>query len=131
MPIVLKRSTVVACAAVAALVLVSGTHSHAQARAPAWAVWEPALPVEAPAGPVGAPAVALDGERKSHAVTGLLVGATVGALGTLIVLSSVCSDADEDTDCGGSRTFPAKMVVVAIPFALLGAVVGSLIKTRR
>jgi gas vesicle protein len=72
----------------------------------------------------------MGGETKSHTLTGLLIGAVVGAAVGGLLLATHCSNADPDTQCstGGGLTVA---VVFAIPGALTGAVIGSLIRTKR
>jgi hypothetical protein len=66
-------------------------------------------------------------ETHSHTLTGLLVGSLVGAVATGVFLAAFCSDAD--TQCGADEVGRA-VVIIAVPPAVVGAVIGSLIRTK-
>jgi hypothetical protein len=95
------------------------------------ASWQPVLPSAGPVAPAAATRIAIKSETRSHTLTGLIVGAVVGGLGTYVALNSLCSDADEDTDCGGESSRLRAALIVAVPAAALGALVGTLIKTKK
>jgi hypothetical protein len=67
-------------------------------------------------------------ETRSHTLTGLLIGGLVGAAATGLFLAAFCSDAD--TQCGADEVGRA-VLIIAVPPAVVGAVVGSLIRTKR
>jgi hypothetical protein len=64
--------------------------------------------------------------RRSHAGTGLLIGSAVGAVATTVFLIGFCGDAD--SECGADE-FGRAVVVIAVPCAAAGALVGWLIRT--
>ena len=63
---------------------------------------------------------------RSRTGTGLLVGALVGVAATTAFLVPFCSD--PDTSCGGDEVGRAA-VLIAVPSAALGALIGSLVRT--
>ena len=65
---------------------------------------------------------------RTHTGTGLLVGSIVGAVATGVFLAGFCSDAD--TQCGADEVGRA-VLIIAVPTALVGTLVGSLIRTER
>lgn len=65
---------------------------------------------------------------RSHTGTGLLIGGLVGAAATAIFLAGFCSD--PDTQCGADEVGRA-VLIIAVPPALVGMLIGSLIRTRR
>jgi hypothetical protein len=65
---------------------------------------------------------------RSHTKTGLLVGGIVGAVATTVFLAGFCSDAD--TQCGADEVGRA-VLFIAVPPALVGTLIGSLIRTKR
>ena len=67
-------------------------------------------------------------ESHAHTLTGLLIGGLVGAAATGIFLAASCSDAD--TQCDADEVGRA-VLIIAVPPALAGALIGSLIKTKR
>jgi hypothetical protein len=64
---------------------------------------------------------------RSHTVTGLLVGAVVGVAATTVFLIGFCDD--PDTQCGIDEVGRA-LVIIAVPAAAVGALIGSLIRTE-
>ena len=71
------------------------------------------------------PAVQSSGHR--HTVTGLLIGGIIGTVATGVFLAAFCSD--PDTHCGADEVGRA-FVIIAVPPALLGATIGSLVRTK-
>lgn len=65
---------------------------------------------------------------RSHTGTGLLVGGIVGAVATTVFLVGFCSD--PDTQCGADEVGRA-VLFIAVPPALVGTLIGSLIRTKR
>jgi hypothetical protein len=63
----------------------------------------------------------------SHTLTGLLVGSLVGAAATGLFLTAFCSD--PDTHCGADEVGRA-VLIIAVPSAVVGALIGSLIRTE-
>ena len=66
-------------------------------------------------------------KTRSHTLTGLLIGSAVGLAATGLFLAAFCSDAD--TECGADE-YGRALVIIAVPAAAVGALVGSLIHTR-
>lgn len=62
-----------------------------------------------------------------HTVTGLVIGGIIGAVATGVFLAAFCSDSD--THCGADEVGRA-FVIIAVPPALLGAAIGSLVRTK-
>jgi hypothetical protein len=60
-------------------------------------------------------------------MTGLLIGSVVGAAATGAFLAAFCSD--PDTKCGADEVVRA-VVIIAVPPALVGALIGSLVRTK-
>jgi hypothetical protein len=60
-------------------------------------------------------------------MTGLLIGGAVGAVATGVFLAAFCSD--PDTQCGADE-FGRAVLIIGVPPALLGALIGSLIRTE-
>ena len=113
----------------AVLVLGGGAAARGQvpASAPAFVTWRPAGPalrMEAAArlGSIGAAGT------RSHTGKGLLIGGIVGAVATSVFLIGFCSDAD--TSCGADEVGRA-VLIIGVPPAVAGAVIGSLIRTPR
>ncbi|HEX8242805.1 MAG TPA: hypothetical protein VF541_04905 [Longimicrobium sp.] len=102
----------------------------APARASSWRAEPPRI--AAPAGErafADAPAVAFDSSAmRGHTGTGLLVGSVVGVSAAALFLAGFCSDAD--TKCEADEVGRA-LVFIAVPPALAGALIGTLIRTRR
>jgi hypothetical protein len=68
-----------------------------------------------------------DDSVRSHTGTGLLIGSLVGAAATTVFLVAFCGD--PDTACGADEVGRA-VLVIAVPCAAAGALIGSLIKTE-
>ena len=60
--------------------------------------------------------------------TGLAIGAGVGLLAGALLTSAFCSD--PDSSCDTHEAAPA-VLIVAVPFAALGGIVGSMVQTER
>jgi hypothetical protein len=113
------------------LLLATTDFLSAQALAPPFPSWHPQLPAETilpslakEAAPVSARAMSSHGQ--SHTMTGLLIGGLVGAAATGVFLAGFCSGSD--THCGGDEVGTAA-VIIALPLAVVGAIIGSLIRT--
>jgi hypothetical protein len=65
---------------------------------------------------------------RSHTRTGLLIGGLVGSVATAVFLAGFCSD--PDTECGLDEIGRA-VLFIAVPTAAVGALIGSLIRTKR
>jgi hypothetical protein len=65
---------------------------------------------------------------RSHTRTGLLIGGLVGSVATAVFLAGFCSD--PDTECGLDEIGRA-VLFIAVPAAAAGALIGSLIRTKR
>ena len=65
--------------------------------------------------------------KHSHTWTGLLVGGLVGGAATAVFLAAFCDGAD--TACGADEVGRA-VVIIAVPVAAAGALIGSLIRTE-
>jgi hypothetical protein len=63
---------------------------------------------------------------RSHTETGLLIGGIVGTAATTVFLIGFCSD--PDTKCDIDEVGRA-LLVIALPSAALGALIGSLIRS--
>lgn len=68
-----------------------------------------------------------EGSSRSHTGTGLLIGGLVGAAATTLFLVGFCGD--PDTSCGEDEVGRA-VLVIAVPCAAGGALIGSLIHTE-
>jgi hypothetical protein len=66
-------------------------------------------------------------ETRAHTETGLLVGALFGAAATGLFLFAFCGD--PDTSCGADEVGRA-VLVIAVPCAMVGALIGSLSRTE-
>jgi hypothetical protein len=106
---------------------------EAQAAARPFPTWQPAplLPGALESHP-GADQVARlvlqdSTERRSHTGTGLLVGGIVGVAATTVFLIGFCDD--PDTQCGIDEVGRA-LLIIALPAAALGALIGSLIHSE-
>jgi hypothetical protein len=104
----------------------------AQVPAPPLARWRPSLLPSTTPGPVDGNAVPLRvGHAASgshaHTGTGLLIGGLVGAAATGIFLGAFCSGSDNA--CGADEVGRA-ILVFAVPPTVVGAVIGSLIRTK-
>ena len=69
----------------------------------------------------------VESPRHSHTRTGLLIGGLVGAAATGAFLAAFCSD--PDTRCGANEVARA-VIIIALPPTVLGAAIGSLIRTK-
>ena len=110
-------------------VLVLGT-SHilpGQALTPPFFAWTPTLRTASTVRAALGPKMVVRSGRHSHTLTGLLIGSLVGAAATGAFLGVFCSD--PDTRCGAHEVARA-VVVIAVPSALVGAVIGSLVRTK-
>ena len=100
---------------------------HAQAAAALFDTWQQRLPQGTGVmGRLGAePAVSR--ATHDHTGTGLLIGGLVGAAATTLFLVAFCGD--PDTACGMDEYGWAAMVIT-LPFAAVGALMGSLARTE-
>ena len=98
-----------------------------QALTPHLSPWRPALVSEPAVHLAPLPRELTNGETHSHTMTGLLIGSLVGVAATGVFLAAFCSD--PDTQCGADEVGRA-VVIIAVPPALVGALIGSLIKTK-
>jgi hypothetical protein len=62
----------------------------------------------------------------SHTLTGLLIGSAIGLAATGLFLAAFCGD--PDTECGADE-YGRAIVIIAVPAAAAGALIGSLIRT--
>jgi hypothetical protein len=67
-------------------------------------------------------------DTRTHTWTGLLIGGLAGVAATTVFLTQFCGD--PDTECGADEVGRA-VVVIAVPAAAAGALIGSLIRTER
>ena len=77
-------------------------------------------------GPISGPWRSDTLSTRSHTGTGLLIGGLVGGVATAVFLAGFCSDAD--TQCGADEIGRA-VLFIAVPTALVGTLIGSLIRT--
>jgi hypothetical protein len=117
----------------AVLILGSVTPLTAQTRAGSLPTWHSRLPAVVPRSllaPGATPLAPADARSQghSHTWTGLLIGSLVGVAATGVFLAAFCSD--PDTRCGADEVGRA-VVFIAVPAAVTGAVIGSLIRTER
>lgn len=111
------------------LFLGGGGALQAQAAARPLPTWHAALPTPGPAATHGwGDSVRLSQQRGlgrgSHLKTGLLVGGLIGVAATTVFLIGFCDD--PDARCGADEVGRA-VVIIAVPAAALGALIGSLI----
>jgi hypothetical protein len=100
---------------------------HAQVAAARFETWQGRLPQETSGmGRLRADSVVRAATR-NHTGTGLLIGGLVGAAATTLFLVAFC--VDPDTACGADEVGRA-VVVIALPFAAVGALIGSLVRTE-
>jgi len=104
----------------------------AQALAPPLPTWRPTPWTEATPPPWARntdpfPRIETRSQTHSHTLTGLLIGGLVGAAAAGVFLAAFCSD--QDTQCGADEVGRA-VVIIALPPAVVGAVIGSLIRTE-
>ena len=111
----------------AILVLETAQILPGQALAPRLTAWRPTLRAESTGRVAPVPQVT-SSETHSYTLTGLLIGGLVGAAATGVFLAAFCSDSD--TKCGADEVGRA-VVIIAVPPAVVGAVIGSLIRTKR
>ena len=110
-------------------ILLLGT-SHilpGQALSPPIVAWTPTLQTQTTVRAAFGPQIVVSSGRHSHTMTGLLVGSLVGAAAAGTFLAMFCSDSD--TRCGADEVARA-VVIIAVPSALVGAVIGSLVRTK-
>ena len=107
--------------------LCGGVAARGQAPAPAFASWRPAGPALRTAAAAQLVPIGAAGTR-SHTGKGLLIGGIVGAVATSVFLVGFCSD--PDSSCGADEVGRA-VLIIGLPPALAGAVIGSLIRTPR
>jgi hypothetical protein len=106
--------------------------SQAQAVARAMPAWDAGLLLprstwkQSWAGDPALPDVRQVSRSRSHTGTGLLVGALVGVAATTAFLIGFCDD--PDTKCEIDEVGRA-VVLIAVPVAAVGALIGSLIRT--
>ena len=72
------------------------------------------------------PAPAARFESRTNAETGLLVGGVVGLAATGLFLVAFCGG---DNSCGADEVGRA-VLIIAVPFAMAGALIGSLSRTE-
>ena len=65
---------------------------------------------------------------RSHTGTGLLIGGLVGVAATTVFLIGFCND--PDTSCGADEVGRA-VLFIGVPCAVVGALIGSLVRTER
>jgi hypothetical protein len=65
---------------------------------------------------------------RTHTGTGLLIGGLVGGVAAAVFLAGFCSD--PDTQCGADEVGRA-FLFIAVPTAVAGTLIGSLIRTKR
>lgn len=114
-----------------ALTLCGITHLEAQARALGLSRWQAELPAKQHFSSFASKldyAVPEDSTSKthSHTLTGLLIGSAVGLAATGLFLAAFCGD--PDTECGADE-YGRALVIIAVPAAAAGALIGSLIHT--
>lgn len=98
-----------------------------QVLAPRLTAWRPTLRTASTGRMVPVPQVVASSETHSHTLTGLLIGGLVGAVATGVFLVAFCGD--PDTQCGADEVGRA-VLIIAVPPAVVGAVIGSLIRTK-
>lgn len=119
------------CALVAFLVFTSTQVLAAQALAPPLRDWHSYRPIQTfrliLATDVRLPPFpATPSPEHGHTMTGLLIGGLVGTVATGVFLAAFCSD--PDTQCGADEVGRA-ILIIAVPPTVVGAVIGSLIRT--
>jgi hypothetical protein len=107
------------------------THLEAQARVLSPPRWRAELPAKQHLSSLADKpefAVPEDSISKthSHTFTGLLIGSAVGLAATGVFLAAFCGD--PDTACGADE-YGRALVIIAVPAAAAGALIGSLIHT--
>lgn len=111
----------------AVLVLGTARSLPSQALAPRLTSWRPILRTERPVRVPPDPRMVTSSETHSHTVTGLVIGSLVGVAAAGVFLAAFCSD--PDTQCGADEVGRA-LVIIAVPPAVVGAAIGSLIRTK-
>lgn len=111
----------------AVLLLGTAQSLPSQALTPRLTAWRPTLRTASTVRMAPVPQMVASSETHSHTLSGLLVGSLVGAVATGVFLAAFCSDAD--TQCGADEVGRA-VVIIAVPPAVVGAVIGSLIRTK-
>ncbi|HEX6747498.1 MAG TPA: hypothetical protein VF092_09445 [Longimicrobium sp.] len=102
---------------------------RAQMAAPSSASWRAEAPVLATQ-PLAAPAgafVADTAARRGHTKEGLLIGGIVGVAAAGLFLAGFCDDSD--SPCQGDE-YARALVYIALPPAVVGALIGTLIRTK-
>lgn len=87
----------------------------------------PTLPTQTTVRAALGPQLVVRSGRHSHTWTGLLIGTAVGAAAAGTFLAAFCND--PDSQCGADEVARA-VVIIAVPSALVGAVIGSLVRTK-
>ena len=128
------RAPAVSAALLLALsVTVLPSRVHAQAERPPLPAWQAELPL---GGMARRPAMQREtvpvpirhlSVSRSHTKTGLLIGGLVGSAATAALLILYCND--PDTRCRAGEVATASMVIV-LPAAAVGALIGSLVRTE-
>ena len=115
-----------AVSAAALLLALSGTvlpsRVHAQAARPPLPAWRAEMQRETPPAAIREMSVS-----RTHTQTGLLIGGLVGSAATAAFLILYCSD--PDTRCRASEVATGALVI-ALPAAAVGALIGSLVRTE-
>ena len=107
------------------------THLQAQAKAFSLPRWQAELPAKqhhssfADKHDYTVPEDSIS-KTHSHTLTGLLIGSAVGLAATSLFLAAFCGDAD--TECGADE-YGRALLIIAVPAAAAGALIGSLIHT--
>jgi hypothetical protein len=107
------------------------THLEAQARVLSLPRWRAELPAKQHLSSLADKldyAVPEDSTSKthSHTLTGLLIGSALGLAATGLFLAGFCGD--PDTECGADE-YGRAILIIAVPAAAAGALIGSLIHT--
>lgn len=92
--------------------------------------WEAPLPAVTSTDRAAPPPAGMGSVTRSHTLTGLVIGGVIGAGVAGVLLATHCSDADPDTQCSTDGGL-AIVALFAVPGALAGALIGSLIRTKR
>jgi hypothetical protein len=121
------KVTAAPAALLAVLFLGTAQILPSQALAPRLTAWRPTLRIESTVRVASFPRMEASSESHSHTLTGLLIGSVVGAVATGVFLAAFCSDSD--TQCGADEVGRA-VLIIAVPPAVVGAVIGSLIRTK-
>jgi hypothetical protein len=107
---------------------------HAQVAGARFPAWEGQLPPstggirQAVAADQRAPVARAErSATRGHTGTGVLIGGLVGVAATTVFLVAFCGD--PDTACGADEVGRA-VVLIAVPCAAVGALIGSLVRTE-